>query len=255
MLSREPRRHRRAAAAAHRRRQAARCRARDPRGLGCAGVDDPREQDVPDPQPDAGRTGAGHADDGHGPRALRARRHGVRSRARSRRPSTRRASPERSRRTRWLLCDRDALWPLHIMNRAGVIIVAVACLVVACSTSASSSGGAGRGLLRGERVRRADGRQLPQGNVHGAGHQRACCGSVCPSCEAKGLVPYDEPASAPRAYVPRPTYGDARSAATRAGPSAPSRCPKPDRTRPTRNPTVTDGPAHQSETARPCHVT
>jgi hypothetical protein len=89
---------------------------------------------------------------------------------------------------------------------SGVRMVAAA-LMTACSTAALPTGGSDAGYCSANGYIAPMGGACPKGTCMAQGTSVPCCGSLCPSCESKGLVSYDE-----------------------AGQCSPGLCPSGDRT-------------------------
>jgi hypothetical protein len=82
------------------------------------------------------------------------------------------------------------------------VLVAAAALVIACSTAASPAGGADGGYCASNGYIAPTGGACPKGTCMAQGTSTPCCGSLCPSCESKGLVSYDEAGQCPTGLCP-----------------------------------------------------
>jgi hypothetical protein len=84
-----------------------------------------------------------------------------------------------------------------------LLAAAIACLAaVACSSNSSSSGGADAGYCQSNGYSPPSGTSCPKGTCLAKGTDVPCCGSVCASCEAKGLVSYDSSGMCPAGLCP-----------------------------------------------------
>ncbi|HTQ48679.1 MAG TPA: hypothetical protein VMI75_38240 [Polyangiaceae bacterium] len=75
-------------------------------------------------------------------------------------------------------------------------------MVAACSTAASPTGGADGGYCGSNGYIAPTGGACPKGTCMAQGTSQPCCGSICPSCESKGLVSYDEAGQCPPGLCP-----------------------------------------------------
>jgi hypothetical protein len=82
-------------------------------------------------------------------------------------------------------------------------LVAIAC-VAACSSSTTGAPGAGvdAGYCASNGYEAPVGSACPKGTCKTTGTAIACCGSLCPTCESKGLVSYDEAGACPANLCP-----------------------------------------------------
>jgi hypothetical protein len=84
-----------------------------------------------------------------------------------------------------------------------LLAVAIAGLAaVACSSNSSSSGGADAGYCQSNGYSPPSGSSCPKGTCLAKGTDVPCCGSLCASCEAKGLVSYDSAGMCPAGLCP-----------------------------------------------------
>lgn len=79
---------------------------------------------------------------------------------------------------------------------------AVAILFLACSTAASTTGGADGGYCESNGYASPSGGACAKGTCMAQGTSVPCCGSVCPTCESKGLVSYDDAGQCPAGLCP-----------------------------------------------------
>lgn len=92
------------------------------------------------------------------------------------------------------------------MSAARSLLTAlVACLAAAaCSSNSSSSGAPDAGYCESNGYSAPTGSSCPKGTCLASGTSVPCCGSVCASCEAKGLVSYNSDGTCPAGLCPSP---------------------------------------------------
>ena len=78
----------------------------------------------------------------------------------------------------------------------------LAILVVACSSTATSSGGADAGYCESNGYSSPAGSTCSKGTCMASGTPVGCCGSLCPTCESKGLASYDAGGMCPSGLCP-----------------------------------------------------
>jgi hypothetical protein len=87
---------------------------------------------------------------------------------------------------------------MRAMRVTGVIVASSAlALAVACSSTSSQEGGADAGWCESNGYASPVGGKCAKGTCMQSGTSVACCGSVCATCEDKGLVSYDEAGQCP----------------------------------------------------------
>jgi hypothetical protein len=72
----------------------------------------------------------------------------------------------------------------------------------ACSSSGASSGGPDAGYCESNGYSSPVGAFCPKGSCRASGAAAACCGSLCATCESKGLVSYDAGGMCPAGLCP-----------------------------------------------------
>jgi hypothetical protein len=75
-------------------------------------------------------------------------------------------------------------------------------LVAACSSAGASGGGADAGYCESNGYSSPTGSSCPKGTCLASGTPVSCCGSLCSTCESKGLVPYDAGGMCPAGLCP-----------------------------------------------------
>jgi len=89
----------------------------------------------------------------------------------------------------------------HLASLAFPGVLALAVIVVACSSTASS-GGADAGYCESNGYSSRTGSTCPKGTCVASGTPVGCCGSLCSTCESKGLVSYDAGGMCPAGLCP-----------------------------------------------------
>lgn len=75
-------------------------------------------------------------------------------------------------------------------------------LFVACSTAASPTNGPDAGYCESNGYASPSGGACAKGTCMAQGTSVPCCGSLCPTCESKGLVSYNEAGVCPPNLCP-----------------------------------------------------
>ena len=83
-----------------------------------------------------------------------------------------------------------------------VVGVVVAAAVAACSSTAGTSGGPDAGYCASNGYESPSGGKCPKGTCPASGTPVTCCGSLCATCEDKGLVSYDASGTCPAGLCP-----------------------------------------------------
>jgi hypothetical protein len=94
---------------------------------------------------------------------------------------------------------------LAMSEARSLLTAVVACLAAAaCSSNSSSSAAPDAGYCQSNGYAVPTGSSCPKGTCMASGTSVPCCGSVCASCEAKGLVSYDSAGMCPAGLCPSP---------------------------------------------------
>ena len=75
-------------------------------------------------------------------------------------------------------------------------------LVAACSSTGASSVGVDAGYCESNGYSSPVGSKCPKGTCPASGTPASCCGSLCSTCESKGLVSYDAGGMCPAGLCP-----------------------------------------------------
>jgi hypothetical protein len=82
------------------------------------------------------------------------------------------------------------------------VLAVLSFVFLACSTAAAPSGGPDAGYCESNGYSTPSGGACPKGTCIAQGTSVPCCGSLCPSCESKGLVSYDDAGACPANLCP-----------------------------------------------------
>lgn len=98
------------------------------------------------------------------------------------------------------------------------VLAALSLVFLACSTAASPAGGPDAGYCESNGYLAPSGGACPKGTCMAQGTSVPCCGSLCPTCESKGLVSYDDAGQCPAGLCPSADPTAALSCCDTCGP-------------------------------------